>query len=991
MSKKLSLLFSSAITLAAVAASVGTSTAPPHLSSIETGVKAADMKPERISHVMRGLDRKGAPKGVPAAHAEAQGEMIFSETFPSYEAFRAWTILDKNDDLICWDWTADYGTPFVYCYGTMFDDYDLLTADDWIISPDIALVKDHAYRIVVTVGLCGYTEEKVEVFVGKGKKAEALTLPAIESTVVTEDMAYGADLTSSDIIIADDGEYNVGVHMTSLPASHGLSLHGVKVYDLGLRDPDAFEPQRIYLEQFESKAAFEAFTLQNLNGDSGVWGYNSTKKCARYTYSSKNDADDWLITPDLGLQVGRDYKLVFKTETSTEPERIEVFGGHSPMVTDLSSQVLASTDLAKKTTLTHEATFKLTANGPFHLGFHAISDADRHFLDLDDIEIWDMGPNGDEPVTPDPPAPEGLDIPYDADMRDASVFAQYQVIDANGDGRSWIYDIIFNSTLYNFSKTEAADDWLVSPYLKLEEGKAYKLLVEIKSRGIEYPEQFEAWIGTGKTVEDFTIPAIPATTVVMDKAEPSVTYTSGRIQVPETGVYTAGIHVISDANMSDLEIYRIKVEEVFLDAPEAVSNLVAVADETGELTATLSFTAPLKNIGGDDLDGNLTKIEILRDGKIIKTLEDVVPGSEQSVIDKDTEIINGINQYTVIPYVGDHDGTVAQVNLFIGTDIPMKVTGLKGEDLGDQIKFSWQEVPNIGQNGGVVYPAGVEYKIYAAFPEFFMGYVVNIEYHELATVTGTGEAIVDYEELSLGEHETIYFGVSSSTKAGEASATHTTMLKGKPMGLPYEESFTGNMIHKYLSYDTDCTDEDTGLYFQEVSSDDDGASLCFIAFQNGGKYVAIFTGKIDLTGAVEPTLSFDALNTAGHNTLAVQAMLPDGSTTELARFIPDDTEFDNRTILLPDNVRAARWARITFAVEYPGYVDEMSGNRLNLDNIRLYDAYQSGIDAVEAEASTQEFPADIYAPDGRLLRRAATSAEGLNRIVIINGRKFIAR
>lgn len=990
MSKKSSLLLSSAIALAAVAASVQTAD-PPRLSPGDAGEKASAIKPERINRIMRSLDRKPGSTSARASYAEAEGEIIFSETFPSYEAFRAWTILDKNDDLICWDWTADYGDPFVYCYGTMFDDYDMLTADDWIISPDITFAKDHAYRVLVTVGLCGYTEEKVEVFVGKGKNVAAMTLPAIESTVVTDEMAYGADLTSPDITIGEEGTYNVGVHMTSLPASNGLVLYGVTVYDLGLRDPDAFEPQRIYLEQFESKTAFDAFTLQNINGDTGFWSYNSTKKCARYTYNSNNAADDWIITPDLGLQVGRDYKLVFKTETSSEPERIEVACGPSPMVADLSTIVLGPTDIPKKTTLTHEATFKLTANGPFHLGFHAISDADKHFLDLDDIEIWDMGPNGDKPGEPDPPILEGLEIPYDADMRDASVFAQYTVIDANDDGRSWNYDIIFNSTLYNFSRTEAADDWLVSPYLKLEEGNAYKLTVEIKSRGIEYPEKFEAWIGTGKTVADFTIPAIPATTVVMDKDEPSVIYTSGRIQVPETGIYTAGIHVISDANMSDLEIYRIKVEEVYLDAPEAVSGLMAVADETGELKATLSFNAPVKNIGGDRIDGNLSKIEIFRNDNLIETLEDVVPGSGQTVIDNDSEIINGINQYTVIPYVGDHDGTVAQVNLFIGTDIPMKVTGFKGEDLGDQIKFSWQEVPNIGQNGGVVYPAGVEYKIYAAFPEFFMGYVVNIEYQLLTTVTGAGETIVDYEELSLGEHETIYFGIASSTKAGEASATHTTMLKGMPLSMPYEESFTDNKIHNYLAYDTDCTDEDTGLYFQEVSSDDDGASLCFIAFQNGGKYVAIFTGKIDLTEAVEPTLSFDALNTVGHNTLVVQAMLPDDTTTELARFIPDDVEFDNRTILLPDQVRSARWARIVFAVEYPGYVNEMSGNRLNIDNIRLYDAYQSGVDAVDAESSPQDFPADIYAPDGRLLRRGATSTEGLDGIVIINGRKILAR
>lgn len=955
-------------------------------------VRATEIKPEKIRRVMRVHDMN-IPARTIATRAASEETQVFSESFPSYDAFSRWTILDKNNDLTCWDWTADYGIPFAYCYGTMYDDYDMLSADDWIISPDIPLSAGHAYRIVATVGMCGYTEEKVEAFLGMGKNAEAMTIPAIESTVVTEEMAYGANLESPPISIAEAGNYNVGIHMTSLPASNGLALYGVTVYDLGEQDPGGFVAQRIYLEQFESKSAFDAYTTCNLNGDSGKWDYNANKKCARYTYNSSNKADDWLITPDLPLQVGRDYKLVFKTETSSEAERIEVKAGKSLLVEDFVTIILGPTDLPKKTAVSHEAIFKLSVNEPFHLAFHAISDPDKHFLDLDDIEIWDLGPNGDEPIDPPvPPKPEGLEIPYDADMRDPGVFATYTVVDANKDGRSWIYDIIFNSTLYNFSKTTAADDWLISPWLKLEEGKAYKLSVEVKSRGVEYPEQFEAKIGTGKTPDDFSIEAIPSTTVVMDKEEPSVTYSSGRIQVTETGIYTVGIHVTSQANMSDLEIYRIRVDEVFLDAPQAVSDLTAKADLTGELKSTLSFTAPLKNIGGDDIEGNLSKIEIFRGLKLIETLEDVVPGTPQSITDTDTDIINGINQYTVIPYVGDHDGPVAQVNLFIGTDIPERVTGLKGEDLGDKIKFTWNEVPPTGQNGGIVYPAGVVYNIYAAFPEFFMGSLVNIEYELLASVTGTGEATIDYDELNRGGHETIYFGLKAQTKAGESTAQHTTMLKGKPLSLPYEESFTGNQIHNYLAYDTDCTDENTGLYFQDVCSDDDGASISFIAFQNGGKYVAIFTGKLDMTLAQEPTLSFDALNTRGHNTLVVQTLLPDGSVTELARFIPDDVEFDHRTITLPDNVKDSSWARITFAVEYPGYVDEMNGNRLNLDNIRVFDAHQSGVDIIGNDCQvTGLFPADIYAPDGRLLRRAATSADGLHGIVLIGGRKVVVK
>lgn len=927
------------------------------------------------------------PAGRIRLKAQQEGEEVFSETFPTYDAFRAWTIIDKNGDLICWDWTADYGEPFVYCYGT--DSYDNITSNDWIISPDIQLAANHAYKAVVTVGLCGYTEEKVEVYMGQGKSVDKMTVPVIESTTVTEEMAYGADLTSGKITIGADGVFNLGVHMISEGGSHGLSLMAVKLYDLGVQDPDAFEPERIYLEQFEAKTAFTAFTVVDINGDGATWSHNNTLKCAQYSYSSKNAADDWLITPGIELQGGRDYKLKFKASTASCAERLEVKCGTSALAGDMEQVLLEPISFAKYDDQSCETTFKVKSAQKYYIGFHAISDKDMDKLRVDDIEIWDMGPNGETPEDPHPPMPEGLPVPYKADLTDPAVFATYTVVDANDDSRSWKYDPIFNTTLYSYSKDNAADDWLISPYLKLEEGKAYKLTINVKSRGEEYPEKLEAKIGTGFAPEDFTIEAIPAATLVMDKDEPAFTLSSRPVVVQSTGVYTVGIHAISEANMSDLEIHGVAVEEVFLDAPGAVTGLKATADPTGELKVTVEFVTPVRNIGNTDIASPLSKVEIYRGEKLLHTLTDVPVGEAQHFVDDDTEIINGINQYSVVAYVGDHAGDVAQVNLFVGTDVPQRASGFTAEDLGDRIRFYWDEVPVVGQNGGVVYPAAVKYNIYATFPQFLMGQLVSLEYQYLESVTGADEIVIDYDELNKGEHETVYFSIRPETKAGEAPPANTSLLKGKPYTLPYEESFAGNVIAHYMSWDTNCVDEESGLYFQKSSADGDEASLGFVCYDDGGKYMAVFTGKIDVAEALKPVLEFDARNLQGQNTLVVQAMLPDGGLVELERFVPS-AMFDHKTIDMSDVVAGSRWVRLVFAAEFAAYVDNMNGNELNIDAICVHDAEAAGV-ASEMSDDSAGAVFDVYSVDGRLLRKNATTTDGLEGIVIAGDRKVYTK
>ena len=129
-----------------------------------------------------------------------------------------------------------------------------------------------------------------------------------------------------------------------------------------------------------------------------------------------------------------------------------------------------------------------------------------------------------------------------------------------------------------------------------------------------------------------------------------VTFENEAVEVAETGYYHFGIHAISDADQFRLMVANFLVEAgVETDAPAAVTDF-ALAQTEGKLEVTVSFKAPTKTSGGDDLTDNLTKIEILRDGAVIKTLENVAPGAEVNYVDNDEALKVGTYTYQVIPY-----------------------------------------------------------------------------------------------------------------------------------------------------------------------------------------------------------------------------------------------------------------------------------------------------------------------------------------------------
>ena len=232
-------------------------------------------------------------------------------------------------------------------------------------------------------------------------------------------------------------------------------------------------------------------------------------------------------------------------------------------------------------------------------------------------------------------------LPYSNTFNTEDEQNEFTIVDVNNDGSTWsFYD---NAARYRYNSANDADDWLFSPLIKLEAAKKYRFSIDIY--GKSYPERFEVYAGKAFTGEAMSIEMISATDV--DWNEPK-TFTCF-LTVPEDGNYAIGIHCISDADQNVMMADNFLLEEINADAPAAVSDFTVTPGDN-VLEATISFTAPTKNNAGEDLTANLTKIEILRDGEVIKTFEDVAPGTELSYLDNDPAISYGKHVYQVITY-----------------------------------------------------------------------------------------------------------------------------------------------------------------------------------------------------------------------------------------------------------------------------------------------------------------------------------------------------
>ncbi len=438
--------------------------------------------------------------------------------------------------------------------------------------------------------------------------------------------------------------------------------------------------------------------------------------------------------------------------------------------------------------------------------------------------------------------------PYSCDFE--SGIDGWTILDANGDGKTWMETQGAIRVSYNSSLD--MDDWLITPPLKLEAGKAYNVSFQAKSNGTSFPERIEVKYGKANTAEGMTETLVPATDLTtgewVDFAQ--------MLAPEEDGTYYIGFHGISDADMFYLWLDNFQIEAgVSALAPGLATNLTATPDASGALKCTVAFNAPDKTMNGQTLS-SLTKVELLRGDEVIKTFDAPAVGAPLSY--EDTAAPQGNVTYTVIGYNDEGAGLKASVTTFVGFDLPSPVESatIQRTDTEGQVIVSWTPVTT--DIKGHALPAGeVTYKL------------VKAEGNALVTIAEnlTGESYT-YQAVAAGEQDFVQVGVLAVTSAGEGDLAATDMI---PVGTPYNglsESFPGgslNYIWGLSSIDGGTVNLLGDADLEGITSQD--ADDGFIAIQ--GQYIDtgadFFSGLISLDGIENPGLVFYTYNIVGEN------------------------------------------------------------------------------------------------------------------------------
>ena len=116
---------------------------------------------------------------------------------------------------------------------------------------------------------------------------------------------------------------------------------------------------------------------------------------AQYSASYTNDADDWLLSPEINLLSGRMYKLefVYKGFDDRKPERLEMAIGQGSDVARYTT-VVEPMVIGNYDRLQHETLFEVPSDGRYRLGLHAMCDMGAYYLYVDSLSITEYALSG---------------------------------------------------------------------------------------------------------------------------------------------------------------------------------------------------------------------------------------------------------------------------------------------------------------------------------------------------------------------------------------------------------------------------------------------------------------------------------------------------------------------------------------------------------------------------------------------------------------------
>lgn len=518
--------------------------------------------------------------------------------------------------------------------------------------------------------------------------------------------------------------------------------------------------------------------------------------------------------------------------------------------------------------------------------------------------------------------------PVGTTFGDKGEFDLFTVIDANNDAvdqgtymkETWTYA---DNAVQLYTDKNKADDWFISPAIALYAGYSYVVEYTVHHSTPGKHKLAINW-GTAPAAEYMTETALPET-VVPAGSDQVLRVT---ISPKESAYYYIGLHATSEAGANSLYLNKFICNSAVrstVPAPVTISSITH--DPTAKLEATIKFVAPATTVSGQPLT-NLKGVRISRQGQHVDYCTDVKPGEEYTYVDN-TMTKAGMCYYYITAYNDDGESAEAAGHTWVGLDIPENV-GIRpilSIPSEGKLNLSWDAFGPA--NGGVIFPEDIVYQVYDIIVSGNRWYLGDLKGSVKGSTSFTFDAATEE-----GPQQYFYQALVGTNASGSSDAiVSTPVLVGKPYSLPVREDYTEGNINYFWSYNI----SDNGGVSMVGANDD--YQMCFRSMTNN--FAAMTSGKIDIKGCDNPTLTFFLKSEATAGTFTPYVQTSDGVCVyldEIAMTAPSDgwTKYiyDLNACLGANWIQKQKWVQFGFHFADLGSTTEQ---KVYLDDISIAD------------------------------------------------------
>lgn len=562
-------------------------------------------------------------------------EMPYSIDFSTTDWTGKWNASDLDGDGRTWGYNSDYATD-----GYAQTRCNSNGTNDWLVSPLFHFEEGREYEITVLARqnsnnmASQYTYLAVKVMFGDQNYSPAKEIGTVEPMNIVlnrnNTFKFTADVT---------GDFPVSIVNASTGESIILNVANFSIVCTSGQGSST-ELSLPYKYDFAANSIGDWSTL-DANEDGITWQPSrygaSWGICCREALTINGDDDDYIVSPGtFALEQGKVYTATLSINGSISTvgdiNKINLVYGTDDDFTAYQSAGSFKLDKDVQAAGTTTLNFSVSESGSYRIGLHNASSQAVWYITAIDIAEYTA-----------PTLPEGVLL--DKDFNDG-VDMGWTILDENADENPWQFvDGIDGISLPAKRGSQGNhNDWLISPAMTLEGGKAYVVSYTLVASTNNAPATVVAAYGTDATAAAMT------TTIATESIENETITHYYRITPAANGTYYLGFQASSAAGGNGtVSVVAVKVAESEGITPLAPTELTAEPSIKAG-TVALSWTNPTMDTENIALDGNIT-LRIVRNGE---TVDDILgqPGEQMNYTDRPTPF-EGEASYQVIAYVDE--------------------------------------------------------------------------------------------------------------------------------------------------------------------------------------------------------------------------------------------------------------------------------------------------------------------------------------------------